>query len=826
MTHEIRRTTGTALASIAVLLSAANVLAQGAGGPPRPDDDRAGRPARGVPGQLLERRALRQDDMAPPPPPPPPPAPVQLRLDRAVEGRAVPRGGHGEGREQGLADRFEHRIRALEERVRVLSEGLRTKLRQLAPTQARGGDHAAKELYTVQGRFHDGARKELIERQVEGRSDRWRSAGSESHRRQGGPREALLAPGAPTGNHTPRLEERDIHIERLDGPDGVRGHIRIAPNELRGHKLGQDGPDATHHRPHVIGLTEPGTWQIEIRSLDGDGAFSGRVELSPSGSGHSADERRVMGKRIIIDRDEEGDRNTPNSERRVTGQRIVIGERDEDGGHGEPRPAKRARIRVEGVPQSGSGSAPPHLYIVEEDSDRAAPPAPPAPPRAPAAPRAPRAPRGHGPSPSITHGDPADASYNYAVASFSIPPEDGEQPAAKPRIAGRNKTSAVTGSTTDEKTSQNVTIIEDDDAVTVRMENGKIASVERNGKKVPTNRLRQEDGKLKITDENGKVVYEMELNAVPPPPAPSAPSPVRERAPLRMAKPSAPPPPPAPPHAAQGQLRIRDRKVENVPGGAPEIVVADMPKVIVGIQMADPDRSLIGHFGLKPGEVTMISGIYEDLPASKAGLDLYDIIVAVDGKSPAGQEDVRKSLRNKDDGDIATFTIIHKGQRKDVELKLIPYDPEKMESAKLNAITMEGEFLPGMGGSGQFLVTPNGEQWQAITGKPGSDEYRAKIQEYIDRAQEMSKDAESRTGEANKRRLEYLREFRPDANAGGQPLPPRGEPGSGGPRLQNLEDRLDRLEKMLERLLERRGNDNSPPPPGGRGGPRMSGSES
>ena len=54
------------------------------------------------------------------------------------------------------------------------------------------------------------------------------------------------------------------------------------------------------------------------------------------------------------------------------------------------------------------------------------------------------------------------------------------------------------------------------------------------------------------------------------------------------------------------------------------------PKVILGIQMAPPGAALERHLRLEPGTTTMISGLYEGLPAQVAGLEEFDIIVAVD----------------------------------------------------------------------------------------------------------------------------------------------------------------------------------------------------
>ncbi len=54
---------------------------------------------------------------------------------------------------------------------------------------------------------------------------------------------------------------------------------------------------------------------------------------------------------------------------------------------------------------------------------------------------------------------------------------------------------------------------------------------------------------------------------------------------------------------------------------------------MIGVHLGDPGKALRKHLRLEPGEGTMISGLYKGLAADKAGLQQYDIIIAVDGAS-------------------------------------------------------------------------------------------------------------------------------------------------------------------------------------------------
>ena len=107
------------------------------------------------------------------------------------------------------------------------------------------------------------------------------------------------------------------------------------------------------------------------------------------------------------------------------------------------------------------------------------------------------------------------------------------------------------------------------------------------------------------------------------------------------------------------------------------------PKVILGIQMAPPGAALERHLRLEPGTTTMISGLYEGLPAQVAGLEEFDIIVAVDGRKPAGAADIRKALADRESGDIVELTVIHEGRTKSIDVTLKAFDRTEMESARL-----------------------------------------------------------------------------------------------------------------------------------------------
>ncbi len=121
---------------------------------------------------------------------------------------------------------------------------------------------------------------------------------------------------------------------------------------------------------------------------------------------------------------------------------------------------------------------------------------------------------------------------------------------------------------------------------------------------------------------------------------------------------------------------------------------AEEPKVFMGIHMTEPGPALERHLRLEPGTTTMISALYEGLAAHEAGLEEFDIIVEIDGETPANHEAIRKSLQDKEPGDVVELTVFQEGRRRHVRVRLDAYDREKVASAKLLG---RSAGLPGLG---------------------------------------------------------------------------------------------------------------------------------
>lgn len=259
----------------------------------------------------------------------------------------------------------------------------------------------------------------------------------------------------------------------------------------------------------------------------------------------------------------------------------------------------------------------------------------------------------------------------------------------------------------------------------------------RDGKEVPHAQLLQKDGHIIITDKDGNEVHAMSLKMEP----------------------------------GRYGYTFGDT---NMLGGLFAQTAEAAPRVMLGVQMAEPGPALEKHLRLDPGTATLISGVYEGLPAHKAGIVEYDIIIKVDGNSPADNATIRKVLAERDPGSEVTFTVIHEGKPNEVTVTLLGYDKDALEKAKYLGGQHDGPMI-------NWLRIPSVEgqdmTWQGSQVFVAPDlplQQRMDLMPHMEHFQELH----GHTSEAQKTNIEE--------------------------RLRMLDERLADLDKKLQRLIEQR----------------------
>ncbi len=93
-------------------------------------------------------------------------------------------------------------------------------------------------------------------------------------------------------------------------------------------------------------------------------------------------------------------------------------------------------------------------------------------------------------------------------------------------------------------------------------------------------------------------------------------------------------------------------------------------RVQIGIAMDRVSDALAAQLNIKPEERILVVSVLDDGPAAKAGLRRYDIITAVDGESTVTPQTIREALRNKEPGDELTLRVLRSGQEREVVITL------------------------------------------------------------------------------------------------------------------------------------------------------------
>jgi hypothetical protein len=98
------------------------------------------------------------------------------------------------------------------------------------------------------------------------------------------------------------------------------------------------------------------------------------------------------------------------------------------------------------------------------------------------------------------------------------------------------------------------------------------------------------------------------------------------------------------------------------------------PKVMMGVTLESVGESVAKQLGIDATQATLIGTVMDGLPASKAGLEQYDIVVGVDGAKVADPNGIREAIADKEPGDQLVLDVLREGRRQQVVLDLEAYD--------------------------------------------------------------------------------------------------------------------------------------------------------
>lgn len=165
-------------------------------------------------------------------------------------------------------------------------------------------------------------------------------------------------------------------------------------------------------------------------------------------------------------------------------------------------------------------------------------------------------------------------------------------------------------------------------------------------------------------------------------------------------------------------------------------------KGFLGVHVVDLTGDLRAHFGVPAESGVMVSKVEPDSPAGRAGLQVGDIITAIDGTKMSSAISITRAVRGKKDGDRVTLEV----SRNRAPLRLTA-TLEEREMPLLQGFRFqlpEGKLLEGH---------PANEAVERLQTYFKSPEWLAKVDQLGDcsQVQNRIKDLESRLKDLEKR---------------------------------------------------------------------------
>ncbi len=320
--------------------------------------------------------------------------------------------------------------------------------------------------------------------------------------------------------------------------------------------------------------------------------------------------------------------------------------------------------------------------------------------------------------------------------------------------------------------------------------------------------------------------------------------------------------------ASGGAARIRTSQGAADQTTLREMLVNRTPRRVIGITGSTPGEALAAQLALDANSVIVVDSVNEGLPADQAGIKRFDIITKVDGSGPANLGRLAEIIQTKDESQPIRLTILRNGREQVIELRPtieehnieLELEVEEDSGFPLGVGGLlerygQGERMrveEAMAAARQALMSQQdqlrelqihleqkmsdiGRQLkQKLNDENVSEDVRRAYQEAVEEIREVNvqEQLERALAEVHRamsevevqrevRSLPEIRFFeRGEANGRGVVVAPSAPPAPSAPtpvqgrvfnttadnaRLQNLEERMARIESLLERLVDERG---------------------
>lgn len=161
-------------------------------------------------------------------------------------------------------------------------------------------------------------------------------------------------------------------------------------------------------------------------------------------------------------------------------------------------------------------------------------------------------------------------------------------------------------------------------------------------------------------------------------------------------------------------------------GGAADSmsVQAERPPVMLGVLLDAPDEALRAQLGVSE-HAALIEKVMDGLPASKAGLEPWDIVVEINGEPLDEPGELHKILMESKPGDVLKLVVLRHAERQKLNITLEAYDAEALGQQEVESSDWS------TGPSGSYDLQDLMQQLDKQRGNANSPEARRRIEEAL-----------------------------------------------------------------------------------------------
>lgn len=184
----------------------------------------------------------------------------------------------------------------------------------------------------------------------------------------------------------------------------------------------------------------------------------------------------------------------------------------------------------------------------------------------------------------------------------------------------------------------------------------------------------------------------------------------------------------------------------------------------LGVEVMPLTKELRAHFGAPDDAGVLVARVKEDSPAAVSGIQVGDVLTAVDGKPLAGPPSLALAVREKKAGDSVNVDFLREKAALSASVTVEERDRTVVDLAEFEAAIPDIRAFPGLApleGSHGFVFTPGGrmeldpealrafeEAMRDLEGRFESEEWKEKLKRFqemdLGKIQDRMKEVEDR----------------------------------------------------------------------------------